>query len=379
MSGIEVSKLRKQKKNKGASTSISDILNYDISLTGKTISDKQKEQFYSDLGTLIEAGIDIRTALDLLLQGFKKKDRFRPVVEQMLSVIVKGDALSGTLRKSKHFTEYEASSVQIGEETGKLGYVLNELGKFYEGKIRLRRQLIGALFYPGMITVVACGTIAFIFYFIVPMFKDVFERFGGELPAITQFIVDVSELLTNNGWVIVSVFAALAATYFVVRTQAWYSKYAALFLLKIPFFGEMVRKNYIVRMCNSFSLMLSSRIPLLQAIKLTNRMLSFYPLNHALSRIEKEIEKGRSLSAVMEEFPLFDLKMTTLVRVGEEINRTEDFFRKIAEQYSAELEYKTRILGTLIEPILIIFLGVVVGIILIAMYLPLFQMSNTFG
>jgi type IV pilus assembly protein PilC len=161
------------------------------------------------------------------------------------------------------------------------------------------------------------------------------------------------------------------------RHKIWFRKFGALIILKMPFFGELIRKIYLARFCHSMTLLIGSRIPLLRAISLVRQMIGFYPIETSLIQIEASILRGETLHASLAQFPVYHRRMISLIRVGEEVNQLEGFFDKIAKQYTDDIEHQTAMISSLIEPFMIIFLGLVVGVILIAMYLPLFNLSNT--
>lgn len=380
MSGIDISKInnQKEKKKNSESTSLFAFMDKDISLFGNNISDKLKEEFYSELGILLDSGVDIRTTLDMIIEGLKKQNE-KDVFQAILNEIIEGESLSEALRKQNKFSDYEIYSIQIGEETGKLPIVLKELGKHFHSKIKQRKQITSALSYPVLVIFTAFGAIGFMFYFIVPMFSDVFKRFDGELPWITKQVINLSDSFSKNILLIVGSFLVVVITPFFVKEKLWWKKMSSYALLRVPFFGEMVRLSYMNRFCQNMQLMVSSKIPLLRAIGMLKKMIGFYPIELSLETIEQDILQGENLNESLSKFDIYDRKMISLLKVGEDINQLDVFFEKLANQYSDEVEYKTTLLGNIIEPVLIIFLGLIVGIILISMYLPLFQLSSNFG
>jgi len=148
--------------------------------------------------------------------------------------------------------------------------------------------------------------------------------------------------------------------------------------LKIPVAGSLVQKIYLARFCNSMRLLINAHLPLLRAIALCRQMIGYYPIESSLQLVEDDIMKGKSLHQSLQQFSVYPSKMIQLIKVGEETNQLDYFFAKISEQYIEEVEYKTSTLSSVMEPLIIIFLGLIVGVILISMYLPLFQMSKSF-
>ena len=353
------------------------FLNKDISFGNGQLSDKKKEEFYLEFSTLLLSGIDIRTAFDLILVD-QKKNRETKVFTEIKENVVKGASLSHAIQQSNKFSTYEFQSVRIGEETGKLGEILKELALYYKSKISQRRKIISALTYPIIVLCTSLGAVFFMLKFVVPMFADVFTRFGGELPWITAFILKISSFIDSTFvWGLLSI-AIIFIFLYNSRKKLWYRKWSSRIILKLPVAGEIVRKIHLARFANTMRLLVGTNTPLLQAIQLIEQMTDFYPIQQSLRQTEQSIMRGKSLHQSLEAFDFYPAKFIQLVRVGEEVNRLEFFFEKIANQLTEEVEYRTSTISTVLEPLIIIFLGLVVGLILIAMYLPMFQMSNSF-
>lgn len=376
---IDISQFKKKKpvpKNTEP-TDIFAFLNKDIELFGSGLSDKKKEAFYIEMSILLSAGVDIKTALEIIYEE-QTKAKEKTLFGTLKDNIIAGSTLSDAIKNSGKFSDYEFFSLQIGEESGKLALVLQQLAAFYQSKIKQRRQLVSALSYPVLVLSTSFGAIFFMMNFIVPMFADIFKRFGGNLPTITQVIVSVSEVV--NAYILY-VFLIIIGTVIFLYTQkqkVWYQKWSAMIIIKIPLMGDLIKKIYLARFCYSMNLLISSKIPILRALDLIKKMIGFYPIEMALTEIEEDILQGKSLHKSMGEHEVFPKRLVSLVKVGEEVNQLDIFFDKIAKQYTDEIEHQTGLIGSLIEPIMIIFLGLVVGLILIAMYLPLFQLSNSF-
>ncbi len=383
MPQIDISKYKKntvQRPQKSTSTfNVLDFLNKDIAFGKPQLSDRQKEEFYVELSMLLLSGVDLKTSFELVLIDQKNKKEGK-VFESVRDLVLKGDTFSQAIQKQKdRFSDYEYFSIQIGEETGKLGDVLQELAQFYKAKISQRRKVITTLTYPAIVLCTSFGAVFFMLQFVVPIFADVFTRFGGgELPWITAFILDVSELLDRTFWWGVLLIAAIFTGLYSQRKKLWWQKWSSTILLKIPIAGDIVKKIHLARFANTMQLLISTNTPLLRSIRLVAQMSDFYPVQSSLFEIEELILRGESLHESLQKYPFYPAKTVQLVKVGEEVNRLDFFFEKIANQLTEEVEYKTSTLSNVLEPLLIIFLGLVVGLILIAMYLPMFQMSNSF-
>lgn len=380
MNGIDINKVKKAQikaEEKSLLQGIIDLLNKDLSLFGDKLNDKKKEAFYHELGILLSAGVDIKTTLELIsMEQAKEKDKL--LFERIKDFVIAGNTLSGSIRDTRMFSAYEFFSLQIGEESGKLPVVLKELGLYYNKKIKQRRQIIGALTYPSIVLFTSLAAVFFMMNFIVPMFADVFKRFGGDLPTITKMIVNASTFFRKYFYIFFLFVISIIVFVYSQRQQIWFRKYGSKILLRMPLAGEIVRKVYLARFCNSMTLLIGAKIPILRSINLVKQMIGFYPLEESLTQIEKDILHGISLNKSMSAFSIYPKRMTSLIKVGEEVNQLDNFFEKIASQYNEEVEHQTSMISSMIEPFMIIFLGLIVGFILIAMYLPLFQLSTSF-
>ncbi|MBS1509226.1 MAG: type II secretion system F family protein [Bacteroidetes bacterium] len=381
MQGISLEKINQQQKpSKTEDKKPKDFfsfLNKDIQLFGNEIGDKVRESFYLEMSMLLSAGIDIRNVLELILSE-KQKKNIKSVFEKIKEDIIKGSSLSEALRSSNKFSEYEYFSVQIGEETGKLSEVLKDLSVYYTKKIKQRRQIIAALTYPAIVSSFALIAVLFMLNFVVPMFADVFKRFGGELPGITKFILSLSASVQSGFWYFAFI-VLIAITFFISqRRKIWFRSLSGKVLIHTPVIGKLVHKIYLSRFCNSMHLMIASKVSMLRAITLIRQMISFYPIESTLKKVEEDIMHGKSLHESLSLFTIYPQKMTALIKAGEEVNKLDFFFEKLYQQYTDETEYQSAVLGNLLEPFIIIFLGLLVGVILIAMYLPLFQLGQHF-
>ncbi len=373
----EVKKPVKKTSAEAGSSGLLALLNKDISFGSNELSDKKKEYFYLELSSLLHADINLKSSLELVTAD-QKKGADKKLFIGIQDAVINGTALSQVLKETGKFSLYEVFSLQIGEETGKLIEVLNDLAKYYNNKIKQRRKIISALTYPCIVLASSLSAVFFMLKFIVPMFGDVFRRFGGHLPWITEKIIDISKGLEDNFYIgLVSILVIVGAV-LSFRNTPHFKRIASGVVLKIPVIGNLVQKIYLARFCNSMRLLINARLPLLKAIALIRQMINYHPIESSLQKVEDDIMKGKTLHQSMQQFRVYPPKMIQLIKVGEETNQLDYFFAKISEQYIEEVEYKTTTLSSMMEPLIIIFLGFVVGIILISMYLPLFQLSNSF-
>ncbi|WP_426672080.1 type II secretion system F family protein [Mucilaginibacter sp. McL0603] len=381
MPSIDLSRYEKKKaakpSNKEGEGGLIALFNKDISFGGKELNDKKKEAFYLELSSLLLAGINLKSSLELITSD-QEKAADQVLFKTIQDSIIKGGALSDALQGTNKFSLYEVYSLQIGEETGKLTEVLQDLARFYQNKIKQRRKIVSAVTYPCVVMSTSLGAVFFMLKFVVPMFGDVFKRFGGHLPWITEKIIAISQVLENNFWRVFILILLLSAFIFSARNTERFRQLSSRLILKIPVVGNLVQKIYLARFCNSMRLLINARIPLLRAISLSKQMIGYYPVESTLQKVEEDIMQGKSLHQSLQQFSIYPSKLIQLIKVGEETNQLDYFFARVSEQYIEEVEYRTSTLSSMMEPLIIIFLGLIVGVILISMYLPLFQMSNSF-
>jgi type II secretory pathway component PulF len=354
---------------------VESILNKEIVVLKKPFSNKIKEDFYTELSVLLNAGINLKQALELIVSSQKNK-KTKTILEAILKVIIDGQSFSEAIKPYKEFSDYEFHSIKIGEETGTIPMITQQLGEFYSKKNEQRRQLINALTYPTIILTTAILVVIFMLQFVVPMFQDIFKQQNVELPAITQFVVNLSNLIQGYGWLIILIMVSFIVANMLVRKKARYKRIKDNLLTKIPFVGKFLKTVYLSQFTQSMMLLTASKVPIVDSVNLVKKMIDFYPLTNALEDVEKQILQGQSLSDSLEKHELFDDRMITLVKVSEETNQTEYVFNKLNTLYNTKVQNSSKMLSTLLEPFIIIFIGIFVGFILIAMYLPMFKLSS---
>ena len=364
----------KEKKPSG----ISELLQKDIRLSGKVFSNKKKAHFYTELSVLLKAGINLKEALTLIRDNEKRKALHR-FFGDIINDIVSGSTFSEAVQHKKDITEYEYYSLQIGEETGTLAKVSESLGSFFDAKNTQRRNLINALSYPIIIFVTAILVVAFMLRLVVPMFQGIFEQNQVALPAITSFIIGLSGFLKDYGYLVFLIIIAIVVFRKAFARKPWFRKAKDRFIAQLPFAGRFVKTVYVTQFIQAMALLSSAKVPVVNSIALVKKMIAFYPLQEALQQVEAGILSGVSLSDSLKQHRIFDARMIALVKVAEETNKTEFIFERLHQQYSIAVQQRSKTLATLTEPLIIVFIGILVGVILIAMYLPMFKLSSVLG
>ena len=340
------------------------------------MNSKKKERFYNDLSILINSGLDIKTAFKLIIDE-KKDGREKEILTDLHDQLLDGTSLADAMEKHNSFSPYEYHSIRIGEETGKLKEVIINLSAFFQNKVKQQRIISGALTYPVLVLVTAIVVLFFMFYVIVPMFKDVFARFGGELPGLTKTIVNLSDWFSGHLILIVIIIAGIfLLSRALSRSETWKRKKAAI-VLKLPVYGNFYRKLYLSRFAQAMALMNSANVHLIVALRLIEKMINFHPISKTIAPMIENMEDGTSFYDSLKKHDIYDPRMLTLVKVAEEVNALDTVFKKLSEQYEEELNHQSQNLSTILEPILIIVVGGIVALILISMYLPMFKLSTT--
>lgn len=371
------SKKKSNIKSEGFIDKLKDFMSKDVSL-GAKFSDKKKEQFYKQLSLLLKSNVDFEDALHILKDHFKK-EKDKKYIEDIRGLVVRGKGLHEAFSEVGIFSHYEVFSVQIGEETKRLNSVLDELHKYYDRKIKMKRQITSVMTYPIFVLIVTFGVLYFMLNNVVPMFGSIFNQFGEDLPDITKKIIYISDNFSTYLKVFFFLLFSFIVVHYYLRSNDKYRNYISRFIMKIPFFGNLVKKIYLARLTQSMSLMLASKTPLIKSLELAEKMVGFYPITSNLKEVREDILKGISLNESLSKFKIYDYRFVSMVKVAEQINTLDDAFVNITDQYNEEIDHSTKMIGVVMEPIIIIIIGSVVGVIMIAMYSPIFNLSKVLG
>jgi type IV pilus assembly protein PilC len=322
--------------------------------------------------------MDVHRSLEII-EASSLREREKVILNLIKVAVINGVSLSEALERSYRFSKYDIMTVAIGEETGELSNVLCSLSIHYTKKIAQRRQIIGALTYPMLVLITTILSLVFMLNYIIPMFEDVFQRFDGNLPPLTRSVISISDAFSEIIWLILLVIVLVVYIAYTCRKKNWYRSLSSAVINKTPIVKDITALTYKVRFCQTLALLIGSRVHLQEALRLTKDAIGYYPIEKALSIIIENISSGMSLSESMIPFRFFDRKMVAMTLVGEEVNKLDVIYDQLSSQYSTELDVKIKSMNSLLEPILIIFVGLMVGVILISMYLPIFQLGLNIG
>ena len=344
----------------------------------KKVKAKDLSVFTRQFSVMIDAGLPLVQCLDILSSQQENK-YFQQVLTQVRQDVEEGATLAAAMsRHPKAFDQLFVNMVEAGETGGILDLILQRLSTYIEKIVKLRRDVISALIYPVAVIVIAVAVITVIMIFVIPAFQNIFLGLlgpGEQLPLPTRIVVGVSNFVAGVGGlivlgVIVAIGLAVRAYY---KTEKGRWRIDSI-LLKIPIIGTILRKIAIARFSRTLSTLLSSGVPILQALDITARTAGNVILEHAINKIRVGVERGESFVEPLRATTVFPNMVSQMIGIGEQTGALDSMLGKIADFYEQEVDSAIASLLTLIEPIMIAFLGVTIGSIVIAMYMPLFSL-----
>ncbi len=343
------------------------------------IKTKHVMTFTRQLATLIDAGLPILRSLRILQEQVESAV-FKEKITQISKDIEAGGTLSDALaRHPKVFDNLYVNMVRAGEIGGVLEAVLNKIAEFLEKRQAIIGKIRSAMMYPLVVMTLAVGIVTFILIVIIPKFKDIFDQLGAELPWLTQLLIDASWLLAHRTpWVILGV----VAIYFIVK-KINETKEGKYFFdrakLKLPVFGDLLRKSAIVRFASTLATLITSGVPILQALDIVRETSGNEVITRAMDQVYNSVKDGETIHEPLSKCKVFPPLVVHMVAVGEETGAIDQMLIKVAEAYEREVDDTVSALTSILEPVLIVFLGAIVGVIVVALYLPLFNIPKIIG
>lgn len=331
--------------------------------------------FCRQLATLINAGVSILDGIDDLSEMVPNA-RFSKLLKTVANDVREGSTMSDALKKhQKVFGKIFIAMISAGEKSGKLGKVLSDLAIYLESSIKLRRKVKAASAYPifvGGFFILALGALVL---FVIPRFKAIFISFGAELPLPTRIIMGISETAIKNiHWIILLLIGTITGTTMSYRTTPGRMFFDNL-KLRMPIFGEIMTKVVFARFFQTLSTLLQSGIDIVASLEIAGKVTNNLPVERMIGTIRSRVIEGSTISGEMEKFSLFPRMVVRMTAIGEKSGKLDEMFVKLSEYYNDEIDAAVSIMSSIIEPLLIILLGLVVGIAVVAMYLPMFKMA----
>jgi len=279
----------------------------------------------------------------------------------------------------KQFDELFVNLVAAGETGGILDVILNRLAVYIEKSLALKKKVKSAMVYPLTVLIVSIAVITILLVFVIPIFQKMFEDFGGSLPAPTQFVINMSEALKAN---ILYLTGGIVAFIFIFRYLKNTDKGKVIFddlILKSPIFGTLIKKVAVARFTRTLGTMVSSGVPILDALNITARTAGNKTVERAIYFTRASISEGKTIAEPLEESGVFPPMVVQMISVGESTGALDDMLSKIADFYDEEVDTAVETLTSLLEPIMMVFLGGVIGGLVVTMYLPIFKMASAVG
>ncbi len=343
---------------------------------GKRVSEKDVTFFTRQLATMLKAGVPLLQSFEIVARGHSNA-RFSRLMMEVKGRIEAGSSLADAFRHyPAQFDNLYCNLVAAGESSGMIDAILDRLATYKEKILALKSKIKAALFYPSAVVTVAIVVVWVIMIFVIPAFKDVFSSFGASLPAPTQLVIDISDFVVTWWW---AAFLAIGGTIFgmsvlIKRSDTMRYTFDRL-LLKFPVIGDILEKATIARWTRTLATMFAAGVPLVESLDAVSGAAGNAVYQSATRRIQTDVSTGTSLTNSMMSTQLFPNMVLQMVQIGEESGSLDAMLTKIADFYEREVDDAVSALSSLLEPIIIVFLGVVVGGLVVAMYLPIFKLG----
>jgi type IV pilus assembly protein PilC len=344
----------------------------------KKVKSKDLSIFTRQFSVMIDAGLPLVQCLEILAQQQDNK-YFQQILLQVRQDVEEGSTLATAMaRHPRVFDQLYANMVEAGETGGILDLILQRLSTFIEKIVKLKRDIISAMIYPAAVIILAIVAVAVIMIVVIPQFQNIFLGLlgpGEQLPLPTRIVVGISNFLAGWGGLVIlaSVIGTVVAVKFYYRTPAG-RKNIDWLLLKVPILGDIFRKIAVARFSRTLSTLLSSGVPILQSLDITAKTSGNVIIEEAITKVRAGVERGESFVDPLKATEVFPHMVAQMIGIGEQTGALDAMLGKIADFYEAEVDSAIANLLTLMEPLLIGFLGVTIGSIVIAMYLPLFTL-----
>ncbi len=336
--------------------------------------------FTRQLATMMKAGLPVMQAFDIVAKGHSNASMTKLLME-VRNDIEQGTSMANAFRKHpKYFDDFYCNLVGAGEAGGVLESLLDKLALYKEKTLAIKKKIKSALTYPIAVVVVAIVLVMIMMMFVLPEFKKVYDGMNAPMPALTQFMMGISDFMVAWGWLVIILMIAAVAGFI-----QWHKRSLALqkrvdgMLLKMPIFGNIVEKGTIARWARTTATLFTAGVPLVEALDSVGGASGNIIYEEATRSIRNQVNQGTSLTTAMSSTDLFPNMVLQMTSIGEESGALDDMLNKAAEFYEEEVDNAVATLSSLMEPIIMVVLGSIIGVILVAMYLPLFNLGNVVG
>jgi len=348
---------------------------FNLPTFGGSVSAKELAVFTRQFSVMIDAGLPLVQCLEILA-GQQENQLFQKVLVGTRGAVESGSTLSAAMRQyPKVFDALYVNMVEAGETGGILDTILQRLSTYIEKNVKLQRAVKSALVYPVGVLTIAAGVITLLLWKVVPVFATLFAGLGVDLPLPTRIVISLSNFVGS----IFGFLLLVAVVGTIIGIKLWYGTKQGQYILdsiilKLPVLGLLMRKIAVARFTRTLGTLISSGVPILEGLDITARTAGNAVIERALQRVRKALEEGKSLTEPLKESEVFPGMVTQMIGVGEQTGAMDAMLQKIADFYEEEVDAAVKDLLTALEPVMIVFLGVVVGGVVISMYLPLFSL-----
>jgi len=356
-----------------------DVSEY-LSFLKQRITTRELVIFTRQFATMIDAGLPLVQCLEILGDQQPNKT-FKAVTREIKADVEQGSTFADALAKHpKPFDSLYVNLVQAGEVGGILDTILNRLAVYLEKADALARKVKGAMVYPSTVMVVAIGVVILMLVKVIPTFEKMFQDFGGELPGPTQMVVNLSHFMQEWVGLFLGAVALTGFAFFQARRKSpRFRRATDALALKLPVFGPLLQKVAVARFTRTLGTMIASGVPILDGLDIVAKTAGNMVIEDALMDVRAAISEGKTIAEPLQEAEVFPGMVTQMIAVGEETGAMETMLSKIADFYDDEVDAAVDALTSLLEPVMMVFLGGAVGGLLIAMYLPIFKIAETIG
>jgi len=335
--------------------------------------------FTRQFSTMIDAGLPLVQGLTVLTEQADNKT-FKNILKGITKDVEGGSTLAEALKKHpKVFDDLYVNLVAAGEVGGVLDTVLQRLATYIEKAEKLRSKIKGAMIYPAVVVAIAIVVLAIILIFVIPVFEDMFKSVGSALPLPTQFVVELSRFVKSNVHYLIGACILLGVLFRYYRRSEKGRKQTDALLLKLPVFGPLLKKVAVARFTRTLSTMISSGVPILDALEIVAKTSGNVILEEVIYEVRASIAEGQTIAEPLSETGIFPAMVVQMISVGEATGALDTMLEKIADFYDDEVDAAVEALTSMLEPLLMVFLGGTIGGMVVAMYLPIFKMAAALG
>ncbi len=344
---------------------------------GSRITPKDIAVFSRQLATMLKSGVPLVTAFQIIAGG-AKNPRMRSMVDKIRGDIESGGSLYEALGAHPvQFDELYTNLVKAGESAGVLDTILDEIATYRERIESIKGKIKKALYYPAAVVAVAIIVSAILLIFVIPQFEGIFQSFGGDLPAFTRMILNVSDFVRENGPILLVIISAgITALVMAKKRSVSFAHWLDRISLKLPLVGPILEKAAIARFCRTLAITFAAGVPLVEALGIVSGATGNVVYNDAAARNREDDAVGHQRQLAIQHTTLFPYMVVQMAAIGEEAGSLDEMLIKVAESYEEEVSNAVDALSSLLEPLIIVFIGVIVGGMVVAMYLPIFKMAS---